>query len=181
MSARESAAKYARALLDVAIQESDPVQIERGLAAFADLVAGNAELRDTLTHPAVPATTKRRVVSELAGRLQLALPLNKLLQMLADRDRLLLLPDLLDVYRERLLEHQQVVRAEVTTAAPLSPERTDVLRQRLAQATGREVRMTTKVDPELIGGVVARIGSTVYDGSVATQLARLREKLLQDV
>ena len=57
----------------------------------------------------------------------------------------------------------------------------DVLRDRLAQATGRQVTMTTKVDPELIGGVVARVGSTVYDGSVATQLAKMREKLLQDM
>jgi F-type H+-transporting ATPase subunit delta len=181
MSARESAAKYARALLDVAIQESDPALVERSLAGFAELVAGNTELRDTLTHPAVPAATKRRIVQQLADRLQLPLPLSKLLQMLAERDRLTLLADVVDVYQERLLEHQQVVRAEVTTAAPLSAVRMDVLRNRLAQATGRQVTMTTKVDPALIGGVVARVGSTVYDGSVATQLAKMREKLLQDM
>jgi F-type H+-transporting ATPase subunit delta len=181
MSARESAAKYARALLDVAIQESDPALVERGLSAFAELVAGNTELRDVLTHPAVPTATKQRVVQQLADRLQLPLPLSKLLQMLAERDRLILLSDLVDVYRERLLEHQQVVRAEVTTAMPLGPDRTDVLRKRLAQATGRQVTMTTKVDPALIGGIVARVGSTVYDGSVATQLAKMREKLLQDM
>jgi len=138
-------------------------------------------MRDALTHPAVPSDTKQRVVTELADRLQLELPLRKLLVMLAERDRLALLPDLVDVYRERLLEYQQVVRAEVTTAAPLTGERIDALRDRLAHATGRTVRMTTKVDPALIGGVVARVGSTVYDGSVATQLARLREKLLQDM
>lgn len=180
MSARESAAKYARALLDVAIQESDPARIEQGLSSFAGLLAGNAELHDTLTHPGVASGMKQRVVAELADRLQLELPLKKLLVMLAERDRVVLLPDLVDVYRERLLEHQQVVRAEVTTAAPLAPERIDSLRERLTHATGRTVRMTTKVDPALIGGVVARIGTTVYDGSVATQLARLREKLLQD-
>ena len=181
MSARESAAKYARALLDVAIHESDPAQIERSLTEFAELIAGNTELRDTLTHPAVPASSKQNVVRQLAERLQLPAPLGKLLQMLAERDRIALLPDLVEVYSERLLEHQQVVRAEVTTAVPLSAERMDGLRARLAQATGRQVTMTTKVDPELIGGVVARVGSTVYDGSVATQLAKMREKLLQDM
>jgi F-type H+-transporting ATPase subunit delta len=181
MSARESAAKYARALLDVAIQETDPAQVERQLTAFTDLVAGNSELRETLTHPAVPTVTKQHVVREIASRLQLTAPVDKLLLVLAERDRLALLTDLIDVYRERLLEHQHVVRAEVTTATPLTPERMDLLRDRLAHATGRTVTMTVNVDPSLIGGMVARIGSTVYDGSVATQLAKLRDKLLQEV
>jgi F-type H+-transporting ATPase subunit delta len=99
------------------------------------------------------------------------------LLLLADRDRLAIVPDLLAIYRERLMEHQQVVRAEVTTAAPLSPERVTQIEQKLAALTGRKVNMTTSVDPAIIGGVVTRIGSTVYDGSIATQLAKLKEKL----
>jgi F-type H+-transporting ATPase subunit delta len=99
------------------------------------------------------------------------------LLLLADRDRLAIVPDLLAIYRERLMEHQQVVRAEVTTAAPLSPERVTQIEQQLAALTGRKVDMKTSVDPEIIGGVVTRIGSTVYDGSIATQLAKLKEKL----
>jgi F-type H+-transporting ATPase subunit delta len=101
----------------------------------------------------------------------------KLLVLLADRDRLGIVPDLLAVYRERLMEHQQVVRAEVTTAAPLTAERVTQIEQKLAALTGRKVDMTTSVDPAIIGGVVTRIGSTVYDGSIATQLAKLKEKL----
>ena len=85
MSARESAAKYARALLDVAIHESDPVQVERSLMEFADLVAGNTELRDTLTHPAVPASTKQNVVRQLAERLQVPAPVDKLLRVKESR------------------------------------------------------------------------------------------------
>jgi F-type H+-transporting ATPase subunit delta len=107
----------------------------------------------------------------------MAKPAHKLLLLLADRDRLGLAPQLLDVYRERLMEHQQVVRAEVTTAAPLSPERLAALQQKLASVTGRKIDMKTSVDPSIIGGVVTRIGSTVYDGSIASQLAKLREKL----
>jgi F-type H+-transporting ATPase subunit delta len=72
-----------------------------------------------------------------------------------------------------------VLSAEVTTAVPLSAERAAQLRQRLAAATGRVVTMTTKVDAAIIGGVVTRIGSTVYDGSVATQLAKVRDRLEQ--
>lgn len=181
MSGRASAARYARALLDVAIKEADPAQVSAHLGAFADLVAGNPTLRDALTNPAVPAAAKQRVVSELVTRQGLKPPVSKLLLMLAERDRLSLLPDLLAVYRERLEEHVGVVRAEVTSATELTPEQAAHVQQRLATVTGRDVKLTTRVDAQLIGGVVARIGSTVYDGSVATQLAKMREKLLQEV
>ena len=177
MPSRASAARYARALFDVALKESDPVQIERELASFAGLMSSNAELHAALTNPAVPASAKRRIAEALGTRLNAAPPVRKLLLLLADRDRLGIVPDLLAIYRERLMEHQQVVRAEVTTAAPLSAERVAQIEQQLAALTGRKVNMTTSVDPAIIGGVVTRIGSTVYDGSIATQLAKLKEKL----
>jgi F-type H+-transporting ATPase subunit delta len=177
MPSRASAARYARALFDVALKESDPVQIERELASFAGLMSSNAELHTALTNPAVPASAKRRIAEALGTRLNAAPPVRKLLLLLADRDRLGIVPDLLAIYRERLMEHQQVVRAEVTTAAPLTAERMTQIEQKLATLTGRTVNMTTSVDPSIIGGVVTRIGSTVYDGSIATQLAKLKEKL----
>jgi F-type H+-transporting ATPase subunit delta len=177
MPSRASATRYARALFDVALKESDVVQAERDLAAFADLMAANPELQSALTSPAVPVAGKRGVTEALVTRLNGAAPVRKLLMMLADRDRMTIVPDLLAVYRERLREHLQVVRAQVTTAEPLSAERTAQIRQRLATATGRTVDITTTVDPAIIGGIVARIGSTVYDGSVATQLSKIREAL----
>jgi F-type H+-transporting ATPase subunit delta len=75
------------------------------------------------------------------------------------------------------MEHLKIVQAEVTTAAPLAPERVAQLQQRLGASIGRTVTLTAKVDPTLIGGMVTRIGSTVYDGSVATQLAALQQRL----
>jgi F-type H+-transporting ATPase subunit delta len=87
--------------------------------------------------------------------------------------------DLTDSFHERLLAHQKVVRADVTSAVPLSPDQTRVLEQSLSQATGKKVEITAAVDPALLGGVVARIGSTVYDGSVRTQLSRLRQELVR--
>ena len=89
----------------------------------------------------------------------------------------MLLPDLLETYRARLLDHQNVVRAEVTTAAPLAADRAKAIERSLAQATGRTVALTTRVAPEMIGGLVARVGSTVYDGSVTTQLEKMRQRL----
>jgi F-type H+-transporting ATPase subunit delta len=177
MPSRASAARYARALFDVALKESDPVQIERDLASFAGLMSSNAELGGALTNPAIQASAKHQIVDTLATRLNMAKPVHKLLLLLADRDRLTMVPDMFDVYRERLMEHQQIVRAEVTTAAPLTPDRIAQLQKNLADITGRRVDMTTNVDPSIIGGVVARIGSTVYDGSIATQLAKLRDEL----
>jgi F-type H+-transporting ATPase subunit delta len=118
-------------------------------------------------------------VQQVLDRMRPATPVGKLLLLLAARGRLALLPHILDVYRERLMEHRNVLRAEVTTAVALSPERVAQLRQRLAAATGRDVTMTTNVDASIIGGVVTRIGSTVYDGSVATQLARVKARLEQ--
>ena len=177
MSMRASAARYARALLDVAIKESDPERAGQELAAFVDVVTRHPDLERVLANPVVSAADKRAVVQQIVERLQWSTPAAKLLALLAARGRLPLLPDLLDVYRVRLLEHQRVVRAEVTTALPLSPERAAQLQQRLADATGRAVTMTTKVDASIIGGVVTRVGSTVYDGSVAAQLAKVRDRL----
>jgi F-type H+-transporting ATPase subunit delta len=177
MSTRTSAARYARALLDVVIQEANPEQVEQQLVAFAELLEQHPDLQKALTSPAVPAAGKRGIVGDLATRLQTAPQLGKLLGLLADRDDLAVLPDLVATYRERLLEYRQVVRAEVTTAEPLTPEKSTQLQQRLATITGRTVTMRTKVDPALIGGAVARVGSTVYDGSIATQLERIRERL----
>jgi F-type H+-transporting ATPase subunit delta len=179
MSLRASAARYAKALFDVASTESTPEQAEQELTAFADLVRSHADLQRALVNPAVPAAGKRAVVEQLVERQKPSAPIRKLLLLLAERDRLELLPELVSVYHERVMEHLKVVHAEVTTAAPLSAERTAQLRERLASQIGRTVTMTTKVDPALIGGAVTRIGGTVYDGSVATQLAALRQRLTQ--
>ena len=177
MSTRASAARYAKALFDVAMAESTPERAEQGLTAFSDLVQGHADLRQVLVSPAVPAARKGAVVAQLLDRQQPSRPVRKLLLLLAERDRLELLTDLVSVYHERVMEHLKVVQAEVTTAAPLPEERTAQLQQRLGSALGRTVTLTTKVDPTLIGGMVTRIGGTVYDGSVATQLAALRQRL----
>ena len=136
-------------------------------------------LQTVLTNPAVPVHAKRELVKGLVARMQPSAPVGKLLVLLADRDRLAMVPDLLATYRERLMEFRKIVRAEVTTAVPLSENRLAELKQRLAQVTGRDVAVTTKVDPSIVGGLVARVGSTVYDGSIATQLEALKKRLAE--
>jgi F-type H+-transporting ATPase subunit delta len=175
---RTAATRYARALFDVALKEkADLSMIEAQLSSFADLFTAHPTLGKVLLNPAVPTPRKRQAVVELTKSAGVSPILTKLLIMLAERDRLVLLPDLVATYRDRLADHQQIVRAHVTTATALAPERVRQIEQSLARATGRGVTLATHVDPALIGGLVARVGSTVYDASVTTQLAKLRQRL----
>ena len=180
MTNRTAAARYARALLDVSAQDRDLRQVEAALAGFADLVDGHETLSRVLLNPAIPTERKRAVVDALVGRLgDVIPPVAKLLRLLAERDRLGLLPEVLRSYRARLLDHLGIVEAQVTTAQPLTAERAAAIEHSLAQVSGRTVTMVTDVDPEILGGVVARLGTTVYDGSVAGHLERMRHNLLE--
>ncbi len=181
MTARGSATRYARALFDVAVKEHvDPDVVHRDLVAFTVLVSGHETLQRTLINPAVPAMQKRAVVEALLARAgQLNPILGKLLLLLAERDRLTLLPELAAAFDRRMMDHRQVVRAQLATAIELPADRVAALKDGLAQATGREVQIETRIDPSLVGGAVAQIGSTVYDGSVTTQLRKLKQALIE--
>jgi F-type H+-transporting ATPase subunit delta len=182
MTNKTAALRYARALLEVGIKEqADLERLDRDLAAFVGLLSDHPTLAKVLLNPAVPVPRKRAAVVELTTRMQPAAIVGKLLVLLAERDRLVLLPDLLAAYRDRLLAHRNVVRAELTTATPLDGSRAAAIEQQLARATGRTVTLQTRTDPAIIGGVVARIGSTVYDGSVTRQLERMKERLTEGV
>jgi F-type H+-transporting ATPase subunit delta len=179
VTSKTAATRYARALFDVALKEkSDLQQIEEQLAGFVELFSLHPSLAKVLLNPAVPVTRKRAAVTALTTRLQVAPVLAKLLVLLAERDRLIVLTDLLGSYRERLLDHQQVVRAEVTTAVPLSSNQAQEIERRLAQVTGKKVTVNSRVDPGIIGGVVARLGGTVYDASITRQLEKVRARLV---
>ena len=179
MSSRASAARYARALFDVALADADVPRTEQDLNDFAALLSGHETLQKALASPGVPPSGKRAVIEALIARAHPSERVGKLLLMLVDRDRLDLLPDVLVVFRERRMEHERVVQAEITTAEPLEAAAVERLAARLSAATNRQVAMRTRVDPAIIGGMVTRIGSTVYDGSVVTQLARIRERLIR--
>jgi F-type H+-transporting ATPase subunit delta len=174
---RSSAARYARALLDVSRKEGDPQACDRDLEAFVSMVRANPQLERAFLNPAIPAQKKSALVSELLSRMALSQPVAKLLALLAARDRLVLLPDLLDEYRRRLMDHLNIVQAEVTSAVPLSADAVQAIERAIAEKTGRQVAMTSRVDAGLIGGVVTRIGSLVYDGSVKRQLEKMKDAL----
>ena len=180
MTGRAVATRYARALFDVTLKEGDLQDVSRDLNGFAELVGSNDALARVLSNPAIPVQKKRAVVNALLARAGALSPIvAKLLVLLADRDRLVLLPEIVRAYDNRLMEHAQVVRADLVSAVALSSERLQALQEGLARATGRRVQMENRVDPSILGGAVARVGSTIYDGSVTTQLARLKKQLME--
>ena len=182
MTNKTAAIRYARALLDVDVKEkADLDLIEHELSQFADLFKQYPLLEKVLLNPAVPVPRKRAAVGDLLSQAKFSPIVSKLLALLADRDRLVLVPDLLKAYSDRLLDFRGVVRAEVTTATALDPQRAAAIQKGLAAVTGRTVLLATNIDASIIGGLVARIGSTVYDGSVSRQLEKMKERLTDSV
>jgi F-type H+-transporting ATPase subunit delta len=181
---RGIARRYAGALFDV-VHRSGPVehaeQAGRELAEFSRVVAEHDGLRKTFDTPAVPPQKKRAVLEALlAASPEMSGEVRRLLLLLAEQDRLMLLAEVAEAYAERLRASQRIVPAEIVTAVPLPEDRRAALAAALSQAAGMEVVMRERVDPALIGGVVARVGSTVYDGSVARQLERMKTARLTE-
>jgi F-type H+-transporting ATPase subunit delta len=155
-------------------------QVDQELTAVADAFAAQADLQAVFANPSVPPAAKQNVVQAIITKLGLSTPVARLLTLLAERDRLGLLSDAAAVFHERVLQDEQILQAEVTTAAPLSDAERQSLQARLSAATNKHVTITPRVDPAIIGGLVARIGGTVYDGSLVNQLERIRQRLSVD-
>ena len=180
MSLRTSANRYAKALFDVALEEqADLAKVDQDLQAVAGAMQESPELLLAVGRRSVTDAARQSLMEAVSKAMLLSAPVTKMLVLLANSGKLNLVPELAAAFHERLLSHQNVVRADVTSAAPLSPEKTKALEESLSTVTGKKVEITLSIDPELLGGVVARIGSTVYDGSVKTQLTNMRQELVK--
>jgi F-type H+-transporting ATPase subunit delta len=181
LTARALARQYAHALFDVAEHSRQTDRIGRDVAEFAALVQSHEELWAALTSAAIPVAQKRAVVEALVNAATGMSPeVARLLGLLADRDRLYLLSDVAAAFEERAMDLKQVARAELTTPAPIDEETRRRIVSALGEAVGREITVTERVDPALVGGFTARVGSVVFDGSVRRHLERLRERLLNE-
>ena len=177
MTNRAVAVRYARALFDVSVEAGEPERTAREIAAFQEMLSGHATLEAALLNPAISVGRKRSVVSAILDRsAEISAVVKRLVLMLAERDRLSLLPDLIETYEVLLMDHLGVVRARITTAEALAPEHVQTITSTLASATGRQVVIETSVDEDLLGGMITQIGSTVFDGSLANHLDRLRQR-----
>ncbi len=178
---RPLARRYARALLEVSLAKSEegaPEAVRRDLETLAGLLREHQELAGVLQNPAVGAEAKKKITAALAGKTKPSPVGERLLGLLAERDRLALVPTIAEAFAEVWNAHRGVTAAEAVSAVELPPAQTKALVAALGQAAGREVELQTRVDPQVLGGLVVRMSGKTYDGSVRGRLAALRETLL---
>ncbi|MBV9505695.1 MAG: ATP synthase F1 subunit delta [Acidobacteriia bacterium] len=175
------AARYAEALADIVTAAGSPLRAQDAVAelvAFEGTIKSSPELYNALTSPAVPNSRKRAVIGRIGDDLQLSKITRNFLFVLIDHSRLPLLPGMLEAFEAVLDERLGFARAEIASPRELNPEQRAALSAALERLTGKRIRMRFRVEESLIGGVVARIGSTIYDGSVRGQLRSLEHRLI---
>jgi len=167
---------YAQALFAVAEAEEDLGTVEDELFAFAKVVERDGRLREALTDPALPAENKRTLVRELLGDRASSHTVS-ILGFLIEQGRAKELGRIVESLAELAAERRKHVVAEVRSAVPLTQERRKRLAEALSKATGKNVEITVVIDPAVIGGILARVGDEVFDGTVRTRLEDARERL----
>ena len=174
------ARRYAHALLDV-VSESPvkPEEVVSQIASVEALISGSEDLRHALQTPAIPGSRKRAVLAKLAGPLGLAPLVRNFIFVVTDHRRIADLSQIREAFEEFADQRMGFVRAGVTSAQKLDDKQSRALEAELERLTGKRVRVQYGVDPTLVGGATARIGCTVYDGSVHGQLLSMRRKLTQ--
>jgi F-type H+-transporting ATPase subunit delta len=175
-----AASRYARALADLALAPArglDPEIVAGELAVFEQALAGSTGLHNVLLSPAVTPARKRAVVARLASGAGLSRLVTNFLFVLIDHRRTAMLPEIRRAFRSIIDERMGAVEAEVAAARELTDEQRGQVALQLGRLTGKKVRCRFAVAEALIGGMTARIGSTIYDGSVRGQLEALRRRL----
>jgi F-type H+-transporting ATPase subunit delta len=174
------AARYANALADVVTAGSSAISPQKAVAelhSFESALETSPELREALITPAIPNGRKKAVIGRVADVLGMARVTRNFLFVLVDHRRIASLTEIIQQSEQVLDERLGFARADVSTAIGIAEEQRTGLARQLEKLTGKRIRARFTVDPALIGGVVARIGSTVYDGSVRGQLASLERRL----
>lgn len=171
------ARRYAVALTEVVTAHGEAREVQEELSAWEEMTRSNPMLLEIFRNPTIPYEQKRRMVTELIRRTRMRPTTANYVLVLLQNQRLADLEEINKAFAQELDRRAGVVTAEVTTARPLAPQTQESLRARLAQMTGSKVRLKFALDSELIGGVVTRIGSTIYDGSVRNQLEQVRQRM----
>lgn len=177
MSITTIANRYAKALADVIMERGQTLTVADEVTAFTHVVAENSELRAVFASPVIALDRKKAVLNELLARMQFTPTTNNFLQLLLTNQRLHHIGVVRASLMKELDERAGVVSAEVTTARTLAATEQENLLNQLQTATGKHVRINFKIDPEIIGGVVTRVGSLIYDGSIKNQLALMKQQL----
>lgn len=171
------AKRYARALLDLGKEDGNYEQYGQDLASFKDLLDASPELESVIANPGLEFADRRRLMDTFLDKLGLSPMVCNFFRLLMDRRRVNEVRGIAEVYAGLIDEVKGITRAELTSAVPLKDDDVGRIKDVLAKMAGAEVTLTVKEDPSLIGGVVARIGDLVLDGSVRSQLETLKDSL----
>lgn len=177
MSSMTVARRYASALADVLVEPNEAREVREELKTWEQLVQDNPLLLEALTNPTVPYDQKNKVLNELIAKANARPTTANFLRVLLRNQRFANLPQINAKLGDIMDERAGVVSAEVVSARPISEPVRNALEQTLQRITNRRVRLNFATDESLLGGIVTRIGSTIYDGSVRSQLDRLRQEL----
>jgi F-type H+-transporting ATPase subunit delta len=174
------ARRYAKALLEIGVKQSTYDALGRELDRLAETFTKSPELRTALENLVFPLEKRRQVLEELARKLALSKTVRNFVMLLLEKGRIAHLPDIARAHRALVDEHAGRVRATVISARPLDPALEARLKAALEKQSGKTVLLEKREDPSIIGGLVTQLGDLLYDGSVRTQLAQLREQLLAE-
>lgn len=178
MSVETIARRYGTALADVVMKTGETDTVKAELKSWEELIAGNPDLLNAFRNPAIAHLNKEKVLDSLIQKTRPSKTTSNFLRVLQRNSRLTELPEINEKFAAVLEERSGRVSAEVVSARELSEGQRAELKANLEKLTGKQVKLDFKIDESVIGGVVIRVGSTVYDGSVKTQLENLREQLV---
>ena len=177
MSLQTVARRYATALADVAIERREERQVQSELDQWAAMIESSPQLKEVFANPTIVHDHKRKVLEELIARSRVRDTTASFLRVLFKNQRIAQLRDIAARFGHVLDDRAGVLAGNVTTARPIPEDLKQSLHETLSAATGRTVRLSFSTDENIIGGMVARIGSTVFDGSVESHLERLADGL----
>jgi F-type H+-transporting ATPase subunit delta len=172
--------KYARAFLQIGQREGNYGVLGEELERFQDLIQKNKELRSVLFSLAFPVPTRKKIAGALAQSLGFSKITVDFLNLLFDRERMDHFSEIAKSYQALSDEVAKRIRATLVAPGDLSPDRVEEIKKQLETQTGKEVILSVEQDPSLIGGVLTKIGNVIYDGSLKTQLAKVRENLYKE-
>lgn len=174
------ALRYAKALFELGVEEGNARVLYKDLETLTEAYRQSDELRTIVSAPSLRVEQRKEVLRAVAQSLKLGVLVTNFAQLLVDKGRLSALEGIFTSFQRLLDEKEGIVRAQVTSAQKLAPAQLGRVKQVLARLTGKKVELETDTDPDLIGGMVARIGDKVYDGSLRNQLRRLRDAAMQE-
>jgi len=173
-------ARYARALADVVMENGEDAVVGHDLDTYREIFLRVPALLESFDSPAVPHEAKEKVLSALLTRYPVSPITQNFLRILLDHRRIRYFAEICDHYFKAVNERKGIIEAQVISAAPLGEDELSALRESLARATGNQVTMSVNTNPDLLAGLVVQIGSTLYDGSVRTQLDEIRRRLARE-